>query len=785
MEYSNKIKNAETLRNVFLATPLTIEGQNSLIRINRNVSKEEFLDNCYVHPFTSLEKNTAGIESEDFGFDFDDSYWENVNFNRRMFDKERFEANFYSSSSSLFLIKGMAGSGKTTYLNNLLLRVDNGISYICDFEKTRRAIRLLDGAFDMGSRYEKTIWKFISIVLPQVDYLLCKRASSDSDYCCVLENLSIIYKNYFVNYLDDEPFLDDKEFRGFFDILQNHSIKDSSYDSFGKDIRIYFEKLFCEHDDNPSEAIKCVFGILMRLFFCFSKTENYNNKRFICAIDNIERYIDDTLIQDAELKNILTAIKDALSDFSYIQNRVFHKTGFNYLSTFAIIVAMRDTSVNLSRSIHFFDEQLCDLDISDWFDSSCVFSRKTEYFSDICNSIENDTCYTAFRNIISDFSISVWSSRNLVTMMYNHNHRRIANNVIIALARSPESVIELYNRNWTTALREGNRSQKYLCRMLVFRILLNYSQEKNYLDRLLLANVDAHNRDSVSYARKITSYLQNKAISDDGEVYISFPEIIKSILQKPFFSEMDVSETEIKDLANVLFTMSLSRSIDTNWNALIVIKFGYNTSCSANELSEKMICLWKEYTENKSIIENTDEYAIKITTAGNIYAQIVPTFEYYACRSDKIHRPLIAITNNNEFEELLSIVMKSAFSDIDSIIKEDMTFIRSMGQKETDFTSLYDDVYWLYKSKNRNSPDVHPMRIIKHHIGYLENYREYIQMKEYSNCIDLETVDDMRGQLQKRLNIIDYIIQKYLEKAKSIENLYPHYLNPIKYVRGD
>jgi len=352
---------------------------------------------------------------------------------------------------------------------------------------------------------------------------------------------------------------------------------------------------------------------------------------------------------------------------------------------------------------------------------------------------------------------------------------------MIALARTPESVVKLFNKEWSRALKEDNYVLKYLCRMLFFRILLNYSQETNYLDRLSLANSDAYNRDSGSYARKVATYLHNKTTNDESGIYISFPEIIKSVLQKPFFSENEVLKSQIKDLANVLFTMSLSRSTDTNWNALIVIKFGYNTSCSANDLYEKMVCLWEEYQDNKSIITNANEYAIKLTPAGNFYAQIVPTFEYYACRFNDNYKPLIAIANNDECEELLNIVMKRAFFDIDNIVNEDKIFIRSMGQKEVDFSRLYYDVEWLYRSKNRNAPDVHPGRILRQHIGYLDNYRKYIQSQDYSSGHEFQMPHDTCV----RLRIIEDTIQMYINKATSIEKMYPHYIKPIKYVRGD
>ena len=429
---------------------------------------------------------------------------------------------------------------------------------------------------------------------------------------------------------------------------------------------------------------------------------------------------------------------------------------------------MRETTANLSRSQHYIDKPKNELYISNWYNIRKVYEKKSIYFRDIFNNnnINNDELYIAFKNIFSDESDYKWGTSNLVSMMYNNNKRRIANNTILALARMPESILKQYNNNWKNAIETKNPSTKYLCRKLILRVILDYIQETNYLDKVLInvANIYGDDGESNSYARKITTYLSNITTDEDEEKYVSFPKIIKNILHRPYYNENDINEIQIRDLAKTLFTMNLSNRDDTNWSPLIVIKFEYKSYIYEEDLIQQLINSWKNYLKDNIQIENVNEFAIKITAAGKTYAKFVPDFEYYASRYANKFKPLMTITDQYECYELLNIVQKNAFRCINNIIRDEEQFFSSMGQKEQNYSYLYNS-RWLYKENDNNTYNVHPMRILNHHIGYLEHYLIY-----------LLTLIKNINEKNEMIYIIQDTIKKYKNKVIEIENNYPNYL---------
>ena len=791
---------SELLRNIYLATPLTTRGQDALLKIKRSVTKKHFLENCYVPPFTTFKNdNDEEIVNEKADPDFEDlEYKDEKKLKEFMSDKNNFEVNFWGTPNftglvdSIFIIKGFAGSGKTTYLHYILHeKRDVLVSYICDLEKAEQSFFFIHEPFDIGAKYQKTVWKFISVLLPKINLLLnitehyeLERKDklirlTEQEHKNKLIELVKIYKKYFANYIGADPIVDDNKYRSFFKLLEEYTSNDISYEIFGKSISKYFNDIF-DRDSDGKESIIAVFGILVRLFFCMSKTQKHKKCKFICAIDNIERYVDNSIIQDTELQLILDSVEQMIFDFTNKLHRIIYKNDEKYNTSFGLLLAMRDTSANLQRFIHFDDpNKIREVNISEWYSSEDIYTTKEKYFEDIHKTVENSPCYIAFTNILSDKSIYKWGLKKLVALMYNRNHRRIANNVIKALDETPEKILNIFNEKWQKAKEDKTGCIKHLCRRLILRILFDNIQKTNYFEDLLIkmVNLEDNLDESDSYARRITTYLHRITINNgDKEIYVSFPRIIKKILHKPYFREDEVIEKQIACLAKVLFIMDKYRSNDTNWAPLVTINFGHHSAYSEDSLIKEMINRWEKYInrEYPNILDDVKEFGIKLNGAGRMYAKITPDYEYFACRYANNYKPLMAIMNKQDCENLLKIIMDNAFKCIDNVIERETRFFSGMGRETTaDYSQLYGNEGWLYKSsldERQHCPQTHPIRVLRNHIGYLQHYYDYL--KSYSLDADYDNPSDRKDMC----DIVQNTLKKYEYKKIEIENKYPNYL---------
>lgn len=773
---------SEILRNILLANPLTSRGQEALLKIGEHVDEKKFMNDCYIEPFSSYKSVNDEIIDPFSDPDYKpSSYAEEKDLKKLHKDKENFETNFWGTPNftglvdSLFIIKGVAGCGKTTYLHKLLLEKEEiFISEICDLEKASNTCRLITNNINLR-KYNKsnddTVWKFISITIPKINILLSRLDFTEEEHKNRLSEISKIYNKYFEDYSGREPIADDDEFQNFFEIVREYAKGDCSYSNFGEKINAFFNNIFVSFPCNfPVEVI---IGILIRLYFCMSKSSSYAGKKFICAIDNIERYVDNTRIQDVELQVILTALEKAITDFATKILKIIRKSSESYSTSFGILVAMRDTSANIKSFIHYSDEpnQVREIDISEWYNSEDIYKKKLVYFSEICNLIKNENYYIAFNNIISDVSVYKWGMKNLITHMYNRNHRRIATNVIMALDRTPDRTLKIFINTWNKASESGNSCLKHLCRRLILRILLDYVQERYYFDDLIIKTSSKKDdllseHEKYFYTRRIVTFLYRVSLNNgNNETYISLPKLIKQVLCRPHFNENEVTKKQINYLARILYTMNKSRSTETNWAPLVVIKFDYDEEPTLDNLYQRIINIWGQYvsTRNQNLVNDTRLFSVKITDAGRFFARVYPDFEYFACRHKKDLEPLLAIKNSKDCRSLITTIKEQAFECIDAVIYNEKDFFGGAGNSRTrNYRRLYSDESWLFKENANEKPTTHPIRIIRNHIGYLTHYLEYI--KNYTSESDFDKSTD-KDEISR---MVEEVLKSYREKEENI-----------------
>src|SRR5699024_10776003 len=152
--------------------------------------------------------------------------------------------------------------------------------------------------------------------------------------------------------------------------------------------------------------------------------------------------------------------------------------------------------------------------------------------------------------------------------------------------------------------------------------------------------------------------------------YVTFPEIIRSVLKPPYLSNVPTDQ-HIEDLAAIMYLMNETRNEMTNWAPLIMIKFDneqvYNKETLIKEL-KKQWRLYKEKGGKEKYKNYFNKYGVHITTSGAFFAKMVPDFEYFACRfADKY--PALMVRENfkkvgeDSYQciELINVVKENAF----------------------------------------------------------------------------------------------------------------------------
>ena len=803
-ENSERFK--EIVSNVLIADPITVKGKGALTALKFRITENDYLTKIYVPPFTIYDHLTSETHNSEVDPDFEAGYTKTVEINALKSAKAGFERRLKTLDDSLFVIKGGAGTGKTIYVHHLQKEFPYIHFCFCDFEGANKAISLFGIPYDFGKKYSNNVWKFISIISEKVSRVLFDKHREygfvkHRDY---IERITEIYGKYF-NILHGEiTVVDETAMRGFFDILKFYSNGKIEYEELQSKLQNYimdkydmFEKN-CEH----KEAVTYICGILIRLFFCLNNIMKENNKseKYVCVIDNIEYVVpfdDIHPIQECELQTIMSGVAESTSLIRPIITK--WKRLFNdYDTFFGYLLVTRDTSVSLAGYRQYDDfNQESEIDITTWFCLEDIYGAKADYFSAIMKELEKNPYYTAYQNIINDMSQYNWGMFDMVCKMYCYNNRRIGFDIVNAIAYQPESDITYFNKMWSKCISNPELlAVKHMCRKFVFRIILNYIQQTHYFDALMVENqratakaekkIESDFNSKTSYARKIANTLYRKDIEErigGTREYVTFPEIIRSVLKPPYLSNVPTDQ-HIEDLAAIMYLMNETRNEMTNWAPLIMIKFDneqvYNKETLIKEL-KKQWRLYKEKGGKEKYKNYFNKYGVHITTSGAFFAKMVPDFEYFACRfADKY--PALMVRENfkkvgeDSYQciELINVVKENAFWCVDEVIDRDKKFFGSTGRSpklQQRFKPLYDPnspYKWIYVSDPKNGTAIpHPMRILNHQRGYLLHYVEYLKAVDKEDLSE-EARDKITEKVQK-------CIVSYTNKISSIKKENPDY----------
>lgn len=432
------------IKNSALATPLTKDGRICMGKVhqNKDVSPEEFLRNCFVNAdFISQDilaetNNSELLESQDFDLFSSDiniqkKYKYHIKQRSNSAQKEQFEKDLLGEDvkdinnrtySSIFLIEGPAGSGKTTYANYLLQ--NDFEKDICDVETaTQTSCGCFGNTYDFQNPTPNPITAIEVLLLSTIHEKLAKKTSeSDIDYIIRISKINEVYFSRLNS--EDFSFRDFPLYRKFFNSLKSFCNNHKSYVLLSAEIYEQVNEVIVSSDDdiaqgkelNEINAIKFLLGILMRIYFCLSKIYD---KKYILFLDNVERYIFSETgkpymaVFDADLQKILNScysVADETEDIIYKSYKEYLKIDkqAKYSTSFGVLIAVRESTLSILKSNHAFSEYFeihhsekapTYVNISNWFDYYKIFLKKLEFFSGITDEKCNLFAHT-FNNIL-------------------------------------------------------------------------------------------------------------------------------------------------------------------------------------------------------------------------------------------------------------------------------------------------------------------------------------------------------------------------------------------------
>lgn len=771
---------------VFLCDPVTKRGINSLRRVEsidekNRLSFNDFYEKVYVEPY--FMSSDYIHQQRNY---YDDSMFsnENIKIENMKVKKQDFENKFLSNETdSLLFIRAAAGSGKSIYLNYLKrerrkkyypeIAGDNSLNNYneeinelsLDLETspaylTYGAITFPTSKYKINSNNPNNVsspWHFFNMILDSI-FNIFKSVIGTLD-----ENKKVTMKNNF-------------------DIIYGCDYSDEIHNLYGlvfsnnqikNDKRKLHTELFnlvigaCLID--PDDVSRSITNSLMVLTRVIAIKSNLNNpKQLLISFDNIEHFIDDNQrIYDEDIK----LITNSIVNFATTESIHFDKKKFNFTNFFKIILVIRDTTSKMvSSDVHErFIRADCSVDLTGWYRLEEIYNRKLSFFG------IKDECSIAhgfFKLIVSDgMSKNSNSVLDKISTMYNHNFRRTTR-ILSRIVNTFENglIVELNNRGilnfqqfcllWSDEVR---LNLKYLCRNAVMRFVFNEISSTGYFGKIY-NNISIGFSDKNTYAIRILTWLSNKGSHKD-ETYYSYAELIKEVLCAPGLHKCEAKNLNIDDFADVLIALDEHRFDDTRdsesknestpnyWCQLVILKNNdpeLNGRLDAKTLAAKII---EQYNAENN---NVDNYGIKLTEAGNSFANFLFEYEFFSCQYDGNNLPLIFILDLKEIKNTINSVFANAKKYIDNILIFESSFFNKK------YELAYDRWYNLVNvSKNgKKQMKSIPFRIICSHKFYLEQYKKYMEDETIHEKLKVFTSE-------QRQDIIKYV-DKYIKEYKLI-----------------
>ena len=742
------------------------------------LSESEFLDNLYTNPSFKIridkineQLDEIEVVDEESRLDLELLKKEKSNLEKLAKAQDEFENSLCNDVGSMLrYISGYSGSGKSTYLGYLFmkLRKQGNITKRFDLAEFDTISLLLFGRTEINLASKLTLGKFLFTCLNELTKLLTKRDEGKNAFRKRLQIYYSFYESNIKARLVDYTniFLAMEKY-----LSSGKEGEDEAYNTYCERMYELFHSKLLEIKDD-TKLLKGYIEVLLILYILLMGAEiNKTQKLCFIAFDSIEHYLGDDEIYNDDIIDICAILNGVLASLKTI----FSTINASYLEKqFRLIIALRDTTTKILPTRNTEDNTKIEINISDWFVPADIAQKRYQYFGAKGNPNVRGKVAQAINCILLDDEKNC-DRLNKISTMHNQNKRRLLEYLLDVIHDGEANrYLKLYGRSekyyseFKKSRKRGEDKQtiglyknlsdmyKYAAREYVINLLLKEIKGKHYFERLL---VNADIRHGKHVARKILTYIAAKKNSDlwkESDNYISFTELFKLFKRQ----HGTLSRTFCDVIVEVLCTLNDHVKKNTHWCQNIVIKFNEDFKNEA-DLKNKI------YLKYKSGEDNLTDFGIKITPAGRFFLKRMTDFEYFIIRySANDNSPY---DEDTSYKHLKATVSK--FSEIESqvalcvdeILQED---VKAFSRPNLSYARMYsiDKHYKGYLYVNDNGREsTHLERLIDNHIGYLDFFRSYI-IRSY---IDKDIVISEEECRELSSAIINIII-KYVDHLKRI-----------------
>ncbi len=699
--------------------------------------------------FANVEKNKIKVLNSDFYYTIDIDE----------FLKELAMRN----NSTLLLIEGFAGCGKSTLVQYILSKQLQTYNY--DYSLFNYDIEAIN---DINIRDRNG-----NIIKRSSIFEAIKKAFIEQLVTISLDNISVL--NDFCDMLNMcnsyQPF--NSLYFDFYNTDSFDEIESNLKKTPNNAQKKIIQRLLYKQINHISSSI-CILALdyLLRL----SMYKNRVIDKLIICYDNLDA------IEDADdLKNF----DDVLANFrGLIDEYIIHLQYNDYFSRqpspcFIIMATYRKITaslvniaetafkeVKIDKNSEFSKEHIYYLDATSAFLYSKIVEKRKKYFDDYFKNVSylSDKYETTVKkNFDSWYKLNekLEIMQDRYACLWNKNYRTcslIANELYTKKSYDFKSCVEFIDKSNTpdgydeTKDKKGNRilssyfGGSAIILSSVCKVFHNNHIWDDFLD-LAPLNTSSNSHKNISLSRIILTYMYNK------KTPVSLEELYNMFCKNNLFDS--------NKLCHILSKM-LARNLNGVWRRPIY----YADKCI---LSENAINIENELLEECSRLAQTrttnHDYKFLLCDSGKSYVErLMQEFEFYSNRISNNNKALYLYTNIDDIKSILDNVYIAVLNCCKNMQLFRREYMNLSGISAEDYLKLP-----IHPTTNiTHSHQLHTERTIFSHIAYLNKVRKYFT--------DKNICDDINDRKNFNKVFVEYI-DKYL-------SLYDTYVLPISSQRS-
>ena len=709
--------------------------------MKKRMTTKEFFNECFVH--TNFQKKIRELECcSDSEIEEHEScitkkeMIDNLHYNEQQLNI--FDKWLNDNASSPYVIMGVAGSGKTTFVNYYKHKEEkNRIWNLLDLQSANREI-LIDTKPIRIEKKNTLREMIISIVLLEiVQTLFLVNNPKNVSQKNILRNIcffksSFLSKNNKLRHLQRTV-----------NFFKNIPVHRFGYNNYNRVVN-YIHNEFNEILDNKKLNS---FDVFLDIYFSILKIKN-GDKQNVIVIDNLERFIKTTEIYSWEIIGLMQDLR-TIVDRNRLHNTIENIDQFS--ECFRFVVAMRRTTIRLFTTQQTAEYLPHILDISNWFQVNEIIHKKIawlrknnfEHLINMDEKYENRMTY-----ILDDVGFADGIARGLqqkLDYLFNYD-KRIIIEILNEILCNPnnKSYLEKFDE-YTKQKILSPQLCRFAARNLIIRLILNCLAHQDEFMKYINHSDERKSRERLNYVRKILTVLQNYYRNEQHENYVNLSVLISKSInlpeeRMPEFYQNKYYEHSLNEISEALFFMNYYNRRDNNWIQLIDIQ--------CNELESKIEV--KSATEMLEFIKkHKKKIKVTITSTGNAYLDyIVQTFEFFSCYYSS-YAPLVCLLPTKDVFLTTNIHELECIKVIKDVSSKVITFIND--------TLLNDEfVYYNYNGKGQKYSE----RIVNYHVGHIKNFVSCV-FQYYQQLICLENIEGAEEKIKELYKVIEDVESKY------------------------